>query len=252
MHQMKAQSTVEFLTTYAWAMTIIALFIAVVLVVVGFKSPASYTPASCYITPNLQCQSALFQSNGASSDFVIIFLNNLGTAISFPTNGIGVMIGFSGTTYTGLCYPTNAPVGATVICNATLAGFVSSVGGQANPNFAIYYHICDGTTCPSSVYNTSGFATGIVSPYKANVIDKVTLDTSLSGGKIDIGGITYPSGTVVYMINGQKTQLYAVPPAGHTFNSWVATGGVTFSTSNTLQTTNATANAAGTVNALMT
>lgn len=243
MRQRKLQSTVEFLMTYAWAITVIAVFVAFIVIVVGFKSPSSYTPSVCYITTTLPCQEALFASSSSASYFTMIFVNDFGTPIAFPSNALSLQVGFSGTAYGGDCYPANVPAGATVICNATLQGFAPSVGTQADTKFTVSYRICTAGSCPPAVYNTSGYSTGTVSPFRS-VSSLVDLQTSTGTGAVVVDGIRYPSNTYLQFIDGQGYAIFAAPPANRIFSSWSSTGGVVVSNT-VLQTTNATVSSPG-------
>lgn len=227
MRQRKLQSTIEFLTTYAWALTIIVIFVAFVIVLVGFRNPSSFTPASCYITTTLPCQEALFEVNSSRLDsyYIMIFSNDFGTPIAFPDNAVSLHVGFSTSSYIGNCLPANVPNGGTVVCNVTLSGFVPDVGTQADTTFNVSYMICDASGCPPTVYSTSGYTTGTVSPYK-NVLSQVLLGTSSGMGYVALDGIRYPSGAEVPMVNGVAYQIAAVPAQGQYFASWSGSSGI--------------------------
>ncbi len=156
---MRAQSALEFLTTYGWAFIIIALFLSIVLVFVSSKGTSTYAPSSCYITPNLPCTAAYLYSNSVGSLATIQFTNFLGTKMSFSANSIIFKPTFSSYNYTGNCLPTMAINTAQVTCNVLIPGLTFVPGSQIYPTFTIRYALCTGAKCSAYVYNTSGSAT---------------------------------------------------------------------------------------------
>ncbi|MGC8587035.1 MAG: InlB B-repeat-containing protein [Candidatus Micrarchaeia archaeon] len=239
---MKSQSAIEFMITYSWAFLIIALFIAVALTALAAKNPASYSPQACYLQPELPCYQSEFMANATSSNYVVIFLNNIGPTMKFIGASLHVNPTISSGAYPGMCLPANAPEGATVICNATMNGYAPSIGTQVNPRFVISYQICQ-PSC--ATYNTSGSSSNIVAQYKSNIAE-ITLLTGTGSGSIDIGGIGYPSNTNVYAVIGKPYYLYAVPPTGYTFGNWVVSGGISIN-STTSQTAQITVSSTGNV-----
>jgi len=223
---MKAQSAVEFLATYAWAFLILTIFISVIIVLVTIKNPAGYSPSSCYITPELACSESIFASNPSGSIFAIVFSNNLGTNLTFSQNSIVVMPNYLNASYNGTCLPSYAPKGSAVVCSVNLAGISYSSGSQINPSFKIRYSICSNQNSCSVVYNTSGSASDTVA-YGKNLISKVLLYTNTGTGHIILGGTGYASNTVVMLINNVQYSIYAQPPNGYTFNSWIASTNLT-------------------------
>ncbi|MGC8629305.1 MAG: hypothetical protein ACP5T4_03820, partial [Candidatus Micrarchaeia archaeon] len=160
---MRSQSALEFLTTYGWSFIIIAMFLSMVLVLVSSKGATAYAPSSCYISPSLPCTTAYFASNSIGTLATIIFTNQLGTELLFPQNSITIKATLSSGNYTGTCVPALANDNAKVVCTASMNGLVLSPGIQVNAAFALHYSICQGGTCSSYVYNTSGTATATVS-----------------------------------------------------------------------------------------
>jgi len=241
---MKSQSAIEFMITYSWAFLIISLFIAIAITTMASKNPASYSPQSCYLQPSLPCYQSEFMANSTSSTFIIIFSNNIGPAIKFPSNSFYVIPTISSSKYAGMCLPANSPEGATVICNATIKGYTPSVGTQVNPNFIISYQICQ-PTC--AAYNTSGSSSNIVALYKSNIAT-ATLLTGTGTGYIALSGIRYPSNTITYVAIGKPYLVYAIPPSGYMFGNWQVSGSISIN-STTSQTAQITATGAGTVTA---
>ncbi|MGC8710114.1 MAG: hypothetical protein ACP5RF_00660 [Candidatus Micrarchaeia archaeon] len=226
---MKAQSAVEFLATYAWAFLILTIFIAVIIVLVTIKNPSGYSPSSCYITPELACSESVFTSSASASSFAIVFMNNLGANLTFGSNSIILYPNYLNSSYKGVCMPSYAPKGSAVICNVTLSGVSYSPGSQINPNFKIMYGVCTNpNSCPSAIYNTSGSASDTI-VYSKGLLSRVTLLTSTGTGHIALGGASYPSNTVVTLINNVEYTIYAQPPSGYIFNGWTASSNVTIS-----------------------
>ncbi|MDE1846480.1 MAG: hypothetical protein KGH52_00260 [Candidatus Micrarchaeota archaeon] len=228
----KLQSSIEFLLTYSWAFLAIAVFLAFILAVVTVRNPSGFTPSSCYISPSFPCVTSVFMSNSASSRFIVIFINNLGTQISFPNiNGIVVNPTFSGQTYNGICLPYNAVKGAVVTCNVTISKSIASPGTQISPKFLLNYQVCQKPSCvfpisSANTINTTGFASMGISPQVANPILKVNLQTNPVPGQIVVDGVAYPSNTQIILLYQSPYTIYALPPSSYFFSSWSTQGGV--------------------------
>ncbi len=250
---MKAQSAVEFLTTYSWAFLILGIFVVTILSVVslpGTNTP-TYLPESCYIAPSFPCSQAFMLTNSLSTEFLVIFQNNLGTGIYFPENSLAyngiVLIPAltSNATYGGSCFPQNALPGATVTCNIVMSNYNIPVASQLNPKFTLMYQIC-APRCTNQVYNTTGTAVTVVNPYKS-VVFQVQLLTTPTNGLISVDGVKYPNGANVIFVLGASYSVYGVPGPSGTFSSWTASGGV--HTAGSTQSTTANAVGGGTLTA---
>jgi len=146
--RLKLQSAVEFLTAYGWAFILIAIFISVVVVLLTPSSSTSLTPSSCYISPGLPCYGFNLFSNSLESMVTVYFLNNLGTQMHFPNNGITLKIA-NYKNYTGVCLPANAVDGARVSCITEMPGLSLPIGSQAYSVFTISYNLCSQGSCSS-------------------------------------------------------------------------------------------------------
>ncbi len=156
---MRAQSALEFLTTYGWSFIIIALFISVVFVLVSSKGVSTYAPSSCYISPSLPCIAAYASSNSLGSVAIVKFTNQLGTEMSFPANAITIRFGMTYANYTGNCVPANAFNYQQVTCTVNMPQVHLVVGAELNPSLSLKYALCNNKACSAYVYNTSGTAT---------------------------------------------------------------------------------------------
>ncbi len=242
---MRAQSAVEFLTTYAWSFIILAIMVAVVASFLITKSPATYVPPTCYISPEFPCQTIAIINEFRGSLAELVFINNLGTAIQFPTstNTFEISTVISNKVFGGGCFPTNVPEGATVVCNTIMQNYAPPVGSQEIVEFTINYRVCP-KQCPAAVYNTSGSGTLFVSPVlpealyngKVVLVGSYTMGTSVvpitpvqllsspsTDGNVTLGGITYSSGSYSELVNNAIYTLYAKPAKGKSFISWSTT-----------------------------
>ncbi|MDE1855453.1 MAG: hypothetical protein KGH57_04015 [Candidatus Micrarchaeota archaeon] len=75
---MRLQSAMEFLITYGWAFTIIAI-VLLALFVSGYFSPSNYAGQECTLTSGFSCLSFFLYSNG-------ILSVNLQQSLSVPIN----------------------------------------------------------------------------------------------------------------------------------------------------------------------
>ena len=228
----KFQASIEYLSTFSIALLIILIILAVVgLNLFGNNSAQNFATSSCYLSAELQCSQIAISNNGVATSAIIIFTNNLGRQINFEnSNSIMVTSSTTQKSYFGNCYPANAVPGATVVCNATLAGYSPSVGEQLSPTFQLKYSECINGQC--SNYNTSGSGITYVSP--KIILYRVRLLTSPDGGTVSVNGVPYLSNSILYFVGDISYSIAAQPSySGTSFQGWITQGGV--SASNTLR-----------------
>ncbi len=215
--QIKAQPAVEFLTVYSWTILAVILFAVFALALASAQSKQIYPPSHCYITTTLPCYSMFVMSNSIGSVALVIFTNNLGVQIGFPSNAFSISPTYANTIYYGQCLPSNALQGDVVSCYAELGSYMPALGAEINPNFEVSYRIC-ASSCPSSlpVYNTSGTSQLTVSPYVQNFRNFVELASPSSFGNVLPGNETLNFGSTITI------SASALP--GHTFVGWSCTG----------------------------
>jgi hypothetical protein len=239
----KQQSAIELLTTYSWAFIIIALFAAAVIVFYLAEPAQNYIGSSCNILPELPCSEAALYNNGSSSNIIetVAFTNNLGTALMFPHNAFNATTtGISTIRVNGFgnCIPSLALPNDKVTCQASISGAqVPPIGTYQDTAFVIYYGICNGNSaslCPSEIYKTSGVAAQTFGVQRGLPLI-VNFTTSPASGFIVIDGAPYAGNTAAEFQAGNYV-IYAKPPAGYVFSSWVSLPSYVLS-SNTMQTT---------------
>ncbi len=169
MGRTSAQSMIEMLINYSWALLLASILIVVIFVLSGSPSGQHQLSTSCTIQPLFPCIDSTF---GAVSQGVVpyylTFTNNLDTPVYFTaansfnltTTGIGV----GGKSITlGTCTPRFSPPGTKIICNANVIGSIEpAVGTNVNILFAFTYELCTANSlasCASSLYRTTGYAT---------------------------------------------------------------------------------------------
>ncbi|MGI0100363.1 MAG: hypothetical protein ACREBH_01395 [Candidatus Micrarchaeaceae archaeon] len=223
----KQQAALEFIMAYAWAIMIITLFIVSVLLLSDTRPPSAYLQYSCNIQPLLPCTDSLMTYNSIahSSNYYIVFTNQLGSSLDFPANAINISIetnsGSSIASYSyGACSPGTASPDATVLCNVTMNNKLITPGTTDTINFVLSYYIC-GTantlSCAPGLYKSSGYSIQGVGGSSVK-LDYLTFNAN-SGGTIVINGVTYFSGTSAYFQSGNYF-IYAQPAAGSGFQSW--------------------------------
>ncbi len=236
----KLQSALELLTTYSWAFLIIAIFIAAAALASGSRAPTSYLTSTCNINPEFQClQSVLSGYNAATPiKFSVLFTNDLGAPVYFPSNSFNVTVTNIGTSgihsYKGNCTPQLASKGAQIMCISQIPGTqVPSTGSQASVSFLMNYSICNNmqpSSCSGS-YKTTGFSIQPVSPPGASLFTTKFI-TNPNNGMIVLNGVSYANGTSAILM-GNKYTVYASPPSGYIFGTWSIT-----SASSTISSTN--------------
>jgi hypothetical protein len=236
---MRQQSAIEFLSTYSFA--IFALSLVLVTAVTISLSIGTVAPvySACNIQPLITCQQSLltYNSVGGYFNFLLIFRNNLGFLLQFPSaNAInltltGVAGGANAVNFGG-CSPTTAPQGTLVICTVKVPG-TSQVkqGSNTYTQFRINYNLCTSAynslygnylpSCPSNtVYTVTGYSFQTLSPPYTNLYN---LSISSLNGIVIINGESYLSGTNIYLTGGTYN-LYAQPNVGYHFISWNGVG----------------------------
>ncbi len=164
-----AQSIVEMLSTYSWALLVVSIFIAIVIMLSGSPGGTPESPTVCTIQPLFPCLDSTF---GAASHnlipFYLTFINNLRTPIYFQgANSFNLTTTDIGTVATestlGTCMPDFAPPGTQVVCNANVVGPIEpAYGTNVNLLFTFTYEICSKnaqSSCAPGLYVTSGYAT---------------------------------------------------------------------------------------------
>ncbi len=222
---MRAQPALEFLSTYSWALILVILFTALVAVFATIQNKEAYPPSHCYITPSLPCYSMYVMENSIGTVALVVFTNELGSQISFPSESFVVSPSYAPTTYSGRCIPANVMNGAVVACNAILIGYHISLGTELAPSFEVKYSICSSGVCsgPLPLYNTSGSAELVVSPYTPNYLDSLGLRMPLVEIAYPAGAGTVLPGNGIYDYGAQVT-IQATPTPGNTFIGWCGIG----------------------------
>ena len=228
---MRAQTAIEFITDYGWALLIIGISIAVLVIYAGPRGTSSKIPSECNIQPSLPCRGVSITSFNSTSKirFTVSFVNNLGSEIEFTGNEITLTtdnLGKSGQSSTnGLCRPDIVPNGGVIICNVSLSGTSEpSIGTILYNTFNISYTICSSTNIPvcSGNYITSGWSLQELSPPAAG-LHSLSLIVSPNDGSIYVQGIPYVNGTTIPVYPGNYV-IYASPNYGYSFSSWSNTG----------------------------
>ena len=226
-----AQTALEFVTTYGWAMLIIAIVIAILAVYVGPRVNASKIPFQCNIQPGIPCTGATllgYNSTVGGLRYFISITNNLGLPILFASKSIRISvdnIGSTGTSnYIGICRPSEVYPGGIAICNVTIPGSVEpSIGSDVRVNFNLSYSICQSGTCTGN-YIATGQSLQELSSANTS-FDTLTFDTSPSaGGSVYMQGIQYSNGDTVLLNKGNYI-IYASPDYGYVFTGWTVSGG---------------------------
>jgi hypothetical protein len=154
---MKNQSSVEFLITYGFALTIIGIGIAALYSYFLFKNPTSYVSGSCSIS-SLYCSTAIaIKGNSTVKSYILLYVtNSFSKTISFPQNSFNVT--YYTTSFNGTCLPSNLVPGATAICIANVTLPSMNVGDTFRVNIRIPFIYAN------QRFNASGIADLVLSP----------------------------------------------------------------------------------------
>ncbi len=169
----KAQSAMEYLLTYSWALLVIAIIISLLLYFT--LAPSYIAPSSCTFVSGAYCKGMIFASNSLGTK-VGIFLSNLQTIpLLNPTLSLNV----SGTTYAGTCMPSFVLPGGAIICNVTLPQKALALGALESGKIYLSAIPCpsgNATLCKTSAPQTylGGF-TAHVSPLFSSTTATISL-----------------------------------------------------------------------------
>lgn len=163
----KEQSAFEFITTYGWAILILAVVIVMLYYFVGI--PATSVPNECKFIYGSNCQGIIATSLASSTRMTLVITNSQSYPIFNP------LIKVATDSYGNLsaaCLPTNTLVdsGSEIICNVTIPQKISP--GQTITG-TIYLSI---TACPSG--NINNCQPEQLQTYKGDIITRVTSQSS--------------------------------------------------------------------------
>lgn len=123
----KAQSELEYLLTYGWAILIVAIILSVIYLFVF--SPSAITPSTCTFSAGAYCQDFTLASNSVQSNVEMLLTNMQPYPVADPK----ISINYSNVPLTsGSCVPTLVAAGGAIICNVTLSQEVLAVGTLAS------------------------------------------------------------------------------------------------------------------------
>ncbi len=142
-NKQKQQVSSEFMTTYGFALIVIALVIALVFLFTSTTQNA--VPTTCTFSYGTYCNDLVLASNSVGSHAVFLFTNTQQYALVNPQMSINSS---STGVATGTCEPKYVPAGGAIICNVTLSGNSISVGSQVGGQVKL-----TGITCPSGNAN---------------------------------------------------------------------------------------------------
>ncbi len=163
----KEQSAFEFITTYGWAILILAVVIVMLYYFVGI--PSTSVPNECKFIFGSNCQGIITTSLASSTRMTLVITNSQSYPIFNP------LIKVATDSYGNLsaaCLPANTLVdtGSEIICNVTIPQKISpgvSITGT------IYLNI---TACPSG--NINNCQPKQLQTYKGDIITRVTSQSS--------------------------------------------------------------------------
>jgi len=151
----KAQSAMEYLITYGWAILIIA--IAATLLFFYVSAPRVLPPSTCSFVTGAYCNSMVFGTNSVTHNTIVAFFitNTKSVPIEDPTLVININKANS-TSY--VCSPKYVSPGGSIICQTSyLPGITSTYGQLYLGSIYLSAQTCAGTypnLCSSTVGQT--------------------------------------------------------------------------------------------------
>ncbi len=125
----KAQSALDYLLTYSWALVLAAIVVAALYLIVF--SPPQLVPGTCEFNAGLYCQDVVFGTNSVTSSVALLLTNTQEFPIAYPQ----ISVNFSNLKPTnGICVSNIVIQGGAIVCNVSLAqpslSFSSLVTGK--------------------------------------------------------------------------------------------------------------------------
>ncbi len=137
----KLQTSVEFISTYGFAILIIAIVLGAIYVFV--LAPQKSPPSSCTFSPGTYCNDILITSNSQGLHAIILLTNSQ----QYPIVNPSVAINTSQYNAKGLCSPNYVAPGGAIFCNVTLTTQNSLQAGTLLVGSVSLI----GTSCPGKI-----------------------------------------------------------------------------------------------------
>ena len=199
----KQQSAFEFITTYGWAILILAVVLAMLYYFVGIPSTAA--PSQCKFLYGTNCQGAIATSSGGTTKLTMVITNSQKYPILYP------MIKLATDSYgnvSAACLPDNSLIqpGSEIICNMTIPDYVSP---GTTLTGTMYLNI---TACPSG--NVNNCQPKQLQTYQGSIITRVTTQTSNIHLTSTSSTSTFSSSTSTTTTTTSTTTITALCPSG--------------------------------------
>ena len=136
MKNKKAQSALEFLTTYGWAFLVILIMIGA-LGYFGILNPTRYLPERCSVNTEFSCEEFSIERTGANQfDLTVVLRNTLGEAIDLNVSAQMIKIrsdilGESGWNNTQNINPSDRAATVGTLRTPTVVNTCTAAGGSA-------------------------------------------------------------------------------------------------------------------------
>ncbi|MCL5100334.1 MAG: Ig-like domain-containing protein, partial [Candidatus Marsarchaeota archaeon] len=208
---MKFQSAVEFLTTYGWAILVIAVVISFLYFFI--LAPSNLVPTQCTTSSELNCQDMVFGANQLISK-TVFFLTN---AQSYPIENPSVFVNVSGVGVgTGTCSPNYVLPGGAIICNVTFTKPLR-YGSLIDGKISLSGNVCTNLATPGCVSSIPQTYQGNFNTHVVPILSQTGLNvTIISQGpfladgnlykitaKVKLLGYPLPGATVNFTTNGK-------------------------------------------------
>ncbi|MGC8586633.1 MAG: hypothetical protein ACP5K5_03790 [Candidatus Micrarchaeia archaeon] len=157
----RAQSAIEFISTYAYMLLIIA--VVLLLLFMYFSLPKSIMPTTCNFYSGFDCKDAIYANTSTGSELVVFATDMMPGIVN--TSSFSAYLGYANST-SGYCAPSFALAGQEIYC---VAFFNSKavLGRSYSGTFKIKANYCapgsssiSNATCPSGItYTYAGYVT---------------------------------------------------------------------------------------------
>ncbi len=193
----KAQSALEYLSVYSWALILMMLVILLFFLLSSKPSATTYSPSYCYISSGFPCYQLIVGTNSIGSTVIATFTNDLGKTVYFAQSNTFYVKLLSTAAYApGLCTPSTANPGSAITCVAYINGISPQFGQQLEPQFFFNYSECFSVNCnnqnTATLQKLSTAGSSVSFAYPINTLLQESIITIPPGGGPPI--ITPPGG----------------------------------------------------------
>jgi hypothetical protein len=228
----KSQSAIEYLTTYGWALIVIAI---VLYLMYGFvTSTSGAVPTECTFTYGAYCYDVVIGSSSSSTYVAMLFSNTQQYPIAAPTLQMNLSNGMQ---IKAKCEPPLVLPGGAILCTATIPGQTLQLGQLVSGDVYLSDVLCPNANYAACSVLQGQKYKGTITVHASTLLTQVPVSITLSAknlsdtadgamdplfAKVSIFGSPLPGATVNFSSNESFVAL--APRTAATNSTGIALG----------------------------